>query len=585
MVDGKADEPPSTVDCEYIARTLTEAKFQIAVLRSQEDKQVQQSARIQELLDKARSSSSTAPSQPESYSLFGNVFGGEDPDNNPASPAVSLSRKEIDKLKKDKASTDQLTTEIVRKISRLENSLVEAKAFVKRHMSDSITSTNEVRSHLKSQMVSVAEKVDRKGAECALTLGKFWLRTPYFFASNGLIGRKDNDVSGKRGKDRLPDLRIDLLDSESWAVYEEIDNLIEQAALQDETAVEQLLALLIDPRLQSQLRQHLVRCVSDKAAYLDGHDKEKSNDTGFRSALCAHWPKAHASSPNFRVYAPIIACVQDEAQEYDEEGGDASQGRASQSAAPATRATRMTTRRTGMGPRQSTAFGAVARDPLERSLKIVDSTYLEVLQKDRNLHITPQVMEALIKVAAAGLDRYQHEELVLFGCPDMPEVQWEEPHWFLRRKAALQVCEMAAEGNSLACDMICNKLLRDQEHWLVRSIVVEEVCRMLGQMAPDDALFRDFLDLFTRVLFNIPVVSTTPSRSARMQFLTAQALGNVQRSAEKAMTKELPQFSHDKKAIVLQDLMAKCQPREGDGKRQVMERILHVIGGVPSRAR
>jgi len=209
-------------------------------------------------------------------------------------------------------------------------------------------------------------------------------------------------------------------------------------------------------------------------------------------------------------------------------------------------------------------------------LKTLDANFKEVQGKDPLLHITPHVAEALLKIAADGWYLFHREEVVLYGCAENINLKYEEPHWFLRRRAALKICEMAAEGNIMAVELIVKKLVRDQEHWMVRSIVMEEVCRMLRDMHPEHPHFRELVDELTRAALVLPPVANINNRLTNRQQIELKATANVQRTVEEMLIKELPHYSEARLVIVLQDLQGKC--REDNQKQQILDRIKQAAG-------
>lgn len=561
-------------DYEALAGRIVHARFTISILKHQEERQHECSNQITKTLEKARSASAanSAPTKPGGF--LGEVFGVEadDPLDKPAT--AGLSKRDVDKLKQQKGRLDQLAGDISRKIFQLEESAEGARKEVRRLLREPVFSISEARHAMKIAVLALAEKVDPPATECAQTLGKLWLRTPAFFVSSGLLGRQGTAESKAQKYEELPRGTLDHTAMDSWAIYEEIDGLVESAAMHDEVAIEQLLALLVDDKLQHALRHHIIRMVADKAAYVFRQDQDRSSESGFRSAMVANWPKAHTSAPNHKVYSSIVSLVHNQANEYVEDEKELAVGtRASMSSGLS---------RKGSG-RSRVSTGALQKPhPIDRQLKLVDANFVDVLGKDSLLHITPQVVEALLKIGEVGFERFHREELVLYGS-DIPEIKWQEPHWFLRRKAALRVCELSAEGNVLASELIHQRLLRDTEHWVIRSLVIEEMCRMLGHMTPEQPIFREFLDELSRVLFTFPVVAKVPTRAFREQELSNQGLSNAQRAAEATLTKELVNYPYEVRSYIMQDLMRRTQSREGDQKRQVVDRILRAIGGMPTK--
>lgn len=476
-------------------------------------------------------------------------------------PGNTGSRGEVDRLRREKVDCDTAVADLGRRMQRSDAAQKAAATMVFKALRATSEKEAPERNRVKDAICVLAGKANPQGSECAEALGKLRLRTPAFFIANGLVGRAialdDEPLMEERS---LPEPPADAATMSSWKMFEHIDGLCEQAASQDDAAIEQLLSLLAYDGLQPHCRHHLLRAVLDRTSGLLQQDLILIDESGLRSAMTANWPRAGSWCTNLGAYSSIQSLLQKDATVEEDQASE-----------------EVTRRRPPKTP--STRIKA----SLKRQLQSLDTAFLDAVQKDERLHVTPQVVQVLQHISQRALEKVKREEWVLYGHSEFAR---DEPHWFVRRRAAGKVCELACEGNQFACELICQKMLRSSEHWMVRQLVVEEVCRILGHMEEHQPWFHELAEELTRILFLLPPTEKHAGhRVPRETEIFNQTLHNVQLTAERSICRRLAQYKPQVRDHVVSVLTTTYGPQQkSSGCKAVLERVLASIGGAPAKA-
>jgi len=177
----------------------------------------------------------------------------------------------------------------------------------------------------------------------------------------------------------------------------------------------------------------------------------------------------------------------------------------------------------------------VCRDP-----KIIDLVAKLDHCYKQNMSLEPLLSVTSVEVARfnwnilyQGYSQFKEEEMVLYGYE-----RDDEPHWFHRRQAAINLGQLALRGNEKAVDLMCVRLLKD-EQWMVRQVAVADACALIGTFETACFHLHSIVDALRPLAFNC-------SEDSEVQA--------VQRAAEDALCQALPTYAPNITAIVLDGL-------------------------------
>jgi len=395
------------------------------------------------------------------------------------------------------------------------------------------------------------------------------LRTPLFFLEQHMLGypgtksvSNDSHAQSQSESQSLPALPFDIETTPLCEIFGIIDELAEKAELQDAAAVAQLLNILTASGTSESAQEHVIRVVADKATVMEENDGFAMEKVGLRTAVTALWPKS-PEAPNYESYSCINDLVHQQAAVlFPEATLETPTGRDTSASSPPRKAS-------DPSPRKAQA----QLEPLKRFFSLMDNNYLQACQRDELLHVTPAIGEALQRMTKECLEKLKEEELILYGFDGI--VDREPRHWFTRRKSAARVCNLARTGNLMAYDMICTRLLDQHEHWMVRQLVICEVCNMLCELTEQHPYFPDLLQITVRTIFTFPGADRRKTQKISVEDdLAEQAVGNVQRSAEQALRKEMGQHRPEVRSRVVTAITTIGSNFTTDQGRALLQRLM-----------
>jgi len=534
-------------------RLAATGEFQQRVLRGEQHGLEQRLAKILHELEKAKEANTSAVDW---------IFGSAEVQ---AGPATDNSREVIERFRQEKMELDQELLNLSHKLKKLETEYHSATVMIQNCLQPNQADPGK-QVEMKKSIIELAKEVDPKRVHFAETLGKIMLRTPLFFLNSNLLGypstkgtSEDSRAQPQSQSQGLPALPFDIETTPLGLVFSTVDEFAEKAELQDAVAVTQLLNFLTASSASDSAQEHVMRVVADKVTIMEESDAIAMEKSEFKTAVTALWPNTK-DAPNYESYNCIFDQVHKQAAMLFPEA--TSENPASEEASL------VSSWRDSQGQQPEVGSESVRRYKL-----LMDNNYLLACQKDELVHVTPVIAEALQRMSKDCLEKLKEEELILYGVDGLAD---QEPrHWFARRKSAARVCNLARTGNLMAYDMICTRMLDNQEHWMVRQLVVCEVCNMLCELTEQHPYFPDLLQIIVNTVFTFPGADRRKTqRISADKELAEQAVGNVQRSAEQSLRKEMGQYRPEIRSRILTALTTVGSNYTTDQARTLLQRLI-----------
>lgn len=136
--------------------------------------------------------------------------------------------------------------------------------------------------------------------------------------------------------------------------------------------------------------------------------------------------------------------------------------------------------KTGRGGLSKEVLARMAEDApgVERELQSFDRLYRKIEDRDKTFHLTPVVIQVLLKVACRGCDDIRSQEAV---------IRTSESH-FAKLNAAQDICYAALHDNLVAQDVFIKHLLY-ADHWLIRRTALLHSVHILKVLTPTENAF------------------------------------------------------------------------------------------------
>eukprot|EP00403_Amphidinium_massartii_P019274 CAMPEP_0178412756 /NCGR_PEP_ID=MMETSP0689_2-20121128/22180_1 /TAXON_ID=160604 /ORGANISM="Amphidinium massartii, Strain CS-259" /LENGTH=700 /DNA_ID=CAMNT_0020034015 /DNA_START=3 /DNA_END=2102 /DNA_ORIENTATION=+ len=359
----------------------------------------------------------------------------------------------------------------------------------------------------------------------------------------------------------------------------EIDKLVLEAQCQKASSIKELLFILAqDNNLDIHCKEHLLRAVADVEHLVRQVDRDRMDTTDSGCALTAWWPPADEGYvPARGEYKPLLVCIEeacesavarkrDDLKQKREVSMTSAKSMSSRMHSTATSA-RMSSQAAAMRvteeikpeevyDRVKVDFGhnlslvelvcrvkiGEANDDFIVTLakRILEKWFDDALEQDPLMHITPTVLQLMLKSIEETTHKLKGLEMAIFG---QGLRSADQEHWFNRCKAVADLGDMARHGSVEACRILGNKVVKlEASQWMVRQLAVAEVCKTLATMKRDDPR----LDMMMEALAMIALVTRQEEEERKQGHgcdeATLQGIAYVQEEAVKVVVAEFPTF-------------------------------------------
>merc|ERR1712013_427651 len=123
----------------------------------------------------------------------------------------------------------------------------------------------------------------------------------------------------------------------------------------------------------------------------------------------------------------------------------------------------------------------------------------------------------------------------------------------------------------------------EDEHWMVRQLVVTEACHIIGVLKRepgDEGMSNDFISVVVKVLYSAVSTKKFLKESPQKQ----QEMRNVAEAVEEATIHALPQYLPEVREAFIQELVRECEVVQHEEAKHIRDRIKHRTGNAKHRS-